>query len=98
MCPSRRLFGPLPFSGVPSDPKDALASRTIAAAALALDPSNVDAHLQKGYALFRKAQRSGDAAVLREAALALRRPHRGRLFEEALSADHPWQFEHFLVS
>lgn len=73
------------------DADDDDAALRAAAAALALDPSNVDAHLQKGYALFRKAHRSEDPAVLREA-------QRAFLALNRLENDHPIPLMYFYLS
>lgn len=49
------------------DAGDDDAAIAAADAALAIDPGNVDAHIQKGYALFRKARSSGDETAMRAA-------------------------------
>ena len=60
-------------------------------AALAIDPANVNAHLRKGYALFDKAQRSGDETAMRDARRAFVALNR-------VENDHPVPLYRFYLS
>ena len=60
-------------------------------AALALEPGNVNAHIRKGYALFRKAERSRDEAAMRTARRAFVALNR-------IENDHPVPLVYFYRS
>lgn len=64
---------------------------TAADAALAIDPNIVNAHLQKGYALLRKARVSGDGSALRDA-------RRSFLTMNRIDNDHPVPLVCFYLS
>lgn len=60
-------------------------------AALAIDPKNIDAHLQKGYSLFAKAERSRDEAAMRTA-------RRAFVALNKVENDHPVPLFYFYLS
>ncbi len=60
-------------------------------AALAIDPGNINAHVHKGYALFRKARASGDESAMRTA-------RRAFMALNKVENDHPVPLYRFYLS
>lgn len=73
------------------DAGDDDAAVAAADAALAIDPGNVNAHIQKGYALFRKARASGDETAMRTA-------RRAFMALNKVENDHPVPLYRFYLS
>jgi tetratricopeptide (TPR) repeat protein len=73
------------------DAGDDDAAVAAADAALAIDPGNVNAHIQKGYALFRKARASGDETAMRTA-------RRAFMALNKVENDHPVPLYNFYLS